>query len=245
MFVGHDSSAPGVQLLQHHRHAFRAQLHGILPELFPQLAQLFGRHRVKFRLAPQVAAHLTRQATQGKSLCKAFILQQSGLCCICRDCHGKACAPQLLVGAQGIQQTRQQQTALAAQAQVIARAPLQGDRHSQRSRHDGVVFIGHINVLHTGKAFQYHFCKIFGIMMLALPQSQHCRLIGRLHQTIHRSGCPLLSYFIVQPSVFRASCCTSCWISSMLRMASPLVQCTVSQPRCRAQNSAAARLRAR
>ena len=40
MFVGHDSSAPGVQLLQHHRHAFRAQLHGILPELFPQLAQL-------------------------------------------------------------------------------------------------------------------------------------------------------------------------------------------------------------
>ena len=32
---------------------------------------------------------------------------------------------------------------------------------------------------------------------------------------------------------------------AMLRMASPLVQCTVSQPRCRAQNSAAARLRAR
>ena len=97
MFVGHDGSAPGVQLLQHHRHALRAQLHGILPELFPQLAQLFGRHRVKFRLAPQVAAHLTRQATQGKSLCKAFILQQSGLCCICRDCHGKACAPALSV----------------------------------------------------------------------------------------------------------------------------------------------------
>ena len=205
----------------------------------------FGRHRVKFCLAPQVAAHLAGQATQGKSLCKALILQQSGLCRVCRDCHGEACAPQLLVGAQGIQQTRQQQTALAAQAQVIARAPLQGDRHSQRSRHDGVVFIGHINVLHTGKAFQYHFCKIFGIMMLALPQSQHCRLVGRLHQTIHRSGCPLLSYFIIQSSVFRASCCTSCWISSMLRMTSPLVQCTVSQPRCRAQNSAAARLRAR
>ena len=148
MFVGHDGSAPGVQLLQHHRHAFRAQLHGILPELFPQLAQLFGRNRVKFCLTPQVAAYLAGQAAQRKGLRKALILQQSGLCCICRDCHRKACAPQLLLGAQGIQQTRQQQTALAAQAQVIARAALQGDRHSQRSRHDGVVFIGHINVLH-------------------------------------------------------------------------------------------------
>ena len=197
MFVGHDGSAPGVQLLQHHRHAFRAQLHGILPELLPQLAQFFGRHRVKFRLAPQVAAHLAGQAAQRKGLCKALILQQSGLCRIRRDCHGKACTPQFLLGTQGVQQTCQQQAALTAQAQVITHPPLQGDRHGQRSRYDGVVFIGHINVLHTGKAFQYHFCKIFGIMMLALPQSQHCRLVRRLHQTIHRSGCPLLSYFIV------------------------------------------------
>ena len=128
---------------------------------------------------------------------KALVLQQSGLLRGGGHGHGKACAPQLLLRAQVVQQAGQDQTALSAQAvEVTALPPLQRDWHRQCHSGNGVIFLGHIDILLPCKTLHGVGHKFFRLAALALPQRQHSRLVGWLHQTIHLSGCPLLSNFM-------------------------------------------------
>ena len=162
MGAGNDGGTGGVQISQHHGHALRGQLHGIGPEALPQLTQLFSGDGVKFRLTPQVALHLARQAAQGEGPCKALILQQCGLLRAGGHRHRKARAAQLLLGTQIVHKARQDQAALAAQTvQVGAAAALQRDRHSQHHRSDLVIFLGHIDILLACKLLNGLFGKFF------------------------------------------------------------------------------------
>ena len=106
MFTGNDGGTGRVEVAQHHSHALRVQLHRVGPEALPQFTQLFGRDRV----------HLAGQAPQRERPGKALILQQGRLLGAFGHRHGKARTAQLLLGAQVIQQARQNQAAFAAQA---------------------------------------------------------------------------------------------------------------------------------
>ena len=121
-------------------------------------------------------------------------------------CHHKACAPQFLLGTQGIHQARKEQAALPAQTeQVAARAALQGHRHSQCHSLNVVVFLRDVDILHPGKAFHSAADKLLRVAALGLPQGQHLRPIGRLHQTVHDIGCLLLFQITARARVLTSS----------------------------------------
>ena len=62
-----------------------------------------------------------------------------------------------------------------------------------------------LDILHPGKAFHSATDKLLRVAALGLPQGQHLRPIGRLHQTVHDIGCLLLFQITPRARVLTSS----------------------------------------
>ena len=186
LLVGHDGRAPGVEVGQHDGHLLRRELDGIGIEALPQLTELAGRHGVELRLTPHVAGHLSGQAAEGKSPLETLVFQQRGLLLSGRNGHGEARAPQLLLRTEIVHESCQKQASLPAEAvEVAAAASLEGDGDRQRRSDDLVIFLSDVDIFRPGELFQSRLDELGAVAAFFLPQCHDCRLIRRLHQTIH------------------------------------------------------------
>lgn len=177
---------PGVEVGQHDGHLLRRELDGIGIEALPQLTELAGRHGVELRLTPQVAGHLPGQAAEGKSPLETLVFQQRGLLLSSRNGHGEARAPQLLLRTEIVHESCQKQASLPAEAvEVAAAASLEGDGDRQRRSGYLVIFLSDVDIFRPGELFQSSLDELGAVAAFFLPQCHDCRLIRRLHQTIH------------------------------------------------------------
>ena len=80
----------------------------------------------------------------------------------------------------------QKQASLPTEAvEVAAAASLEGDGDRQRRSDYLVIFLSDVDIFRPGELFQSSLDELGAVAAFFLPQCHDCRLIRRLHQTIH------------------------------------------------------------
>ena len=93
---------------------------------------------------------------------------------------------QRIFGESKEQELSKKQASLPAEAvEVAAAASLEGDGDRQRRSDDLVIFLSDVDIFRPGELFQSSLDELGAVTAFFLPQCHDCRLIRRLHQTIH------------------------------------------------------------